>query len=227
MGAGNSTPEEDSKIFQYVDEAALPPQVVTEIQSLPPAQKTQLQRQLRAQNAQFNRQTASIVQQAVKQNKQKPESPHVYELPENQQQALQNVSNPLVKHEAEAKISQVAVKHQDSVNKIISTAIKHKPKGKATKATGATSGRKSKSTTATTICKEWVANKKISRTEPTNPITNRKIHYRKPTYKTLNKICKSKRKVCADPNVSAKTHKPYKETSAKLKLLKRFCQPDE
>lgn len=224
MGAGNSTPEGDSKIFQYVDEAALPPEVVTEIQSLPPAQRTQLQRQLRTQNAQFNRATASVVQQAVKQDKQKPDAPHVYQLPENQQEALQHVSNPLVKHEAEAKISQIAVKHQDSVKKIISTAIKNKPKAKKGKGAGKA---RSTTATATAVCKEWVANKKVSRKEPINPVTKHKVHYRKPTYKTLNKICKSKNKVCADPYVSAKTHKPYKETSAKLKLLKRFCQPDD
>lgn len=225
MGAGNSTRQQESKIFQYVDADELPDEVVQQLQQLSAAQKKQLQKQLREQHAQFIHQTTSIVQNAVQQNKQKPAPAHVYELPQVQQEALENVDNPVVKHQAEAKISHVAQQHQRTVQHLINKALKKetpKPEMKKKK-----SGRAAApvSPTTTEKCKQWAANKKESRAKPINPWSNHPVKYRKGTYKELNKMCKSKRKVCTDPSTSIYNGKPYAPGSTKGKFVKTFCNP--
>lgn len=112
-----------------------------------------------------------------------------------------------VEKQAETNVARITAQKQKQAKAIINKHVS-KTKKSATKS----------------ICSEWKDAKKENKQKPKNPLTNTRIKGRGPTAKTLNAICRNKTKVCANPNVSLKTNKPYSEKSTRRHLLNRICE---
>lgn len=77
------------------------------------------------------------------------------------------------------------------------------------------------------ICGEWKENKKANKKNPVNPITGNRLKPKGPTAKALNKVCKSVKKSCKNPDINPRTKKPHGESS-RLKYVKnKICYDEE
>lgn len=214
MGSSSSK-NTSSKTEQILGQAhmsadSISPENLSYIESLPDPKKKEVIRQLQELNTQANQQIRSAVQQA-KQSKIGEVSP----LPLTQSQStsvgkLSGASKSIL----EARLVEISNEFSKKAKAIITG---HK-KSKAAKASVGAKAAK-----GNLVCKEWRVAKKTDKKKPKNPLSHRVLKPKGPTAKTLNKVCKSVRKSCVNPDVSPRTHKPYSATSSKKKLLHKIC----
>jgi hypothetical protein len=195
MGASGSKQNKTEQIAQQV---GLTPEEISMVQGLPEKQKSAILQQIKQENTHFHQSSQQLVKKALQQSKKSPQS---VEIPEQQQKALQDVPNEIIRLETEAQLAKLTVQHNKKLKGIIMG--------------GASSASKGASKSAS-LCKAWKDNKKTNPKKPVNPVTGRVVTSGKPTSKLLNKVCKSKKSACSPSS-------PLKKGTTK-KLIEKICK---
>ena len=213
LSSSKNTSSKTEKILEqaHLSADSISPENLSYIESLPDVKKKEVLRQLHELNTQANQQIRNAVQNAKHKH-----IGDVSPLPLTQSQSasvgkLSGASKSIL----EAQLVQISDEFSKKAKAIITGHKKSKKAAEASKSPKAPRGNK--------VCKEWKAAKKSNKKQPKNPLTHRSLKAKGPTAKTLNKVCKSVRKNCANPNVSSRTKKPYSASSTKKKLLNKIC----